>query len=267
MLSDIQREMFGDRGVLGMKAFISRSRAERALGRVRARLERSGVWDNGWHLDRVSRPAWPNAGLRLPGLKHASALQRLVTPEVRSVVSELLGGRDHVAVPEYPQLLFSLPNADVWEVPGSIWHVDFPRLPSGDLPGVQLFTFLDTVGPGGGGTLVVAGSHRFVNQGRRIRSKDVKKALKRKAFFAELMSPLRERTAASLMAGENVDGVDVQVIELCGEPGDVYLTDLRLLHTVAPNAATTPRIMLTQRFVLEECRDELFDPVPAKGAA
>ena len=30
---------------------------------------------------------------------------------------------------------------------------------------------------------------------------------------------------------------------------DVYLTDLRLLHTLAPNATARPRLMVTQRFV------------------
>jgi len=231
------------------------------------RLERSGVWEDGWHLDRVPTPSWPNAGLRLTGLNRADALREVIAPELERGVDELLGGRAHAPIQEYPQVLFSLPNADAWEVPSSVWHVDFPRLPSSDLPGVGIFTFLDRVVPRGGGTLVVAGSHRFVNHNRRIRSKDVKKELRRKAFFRELMSPQRSAETESLMAGENVEGIDVRVVELSGEPGDLYFTDLRLLHTVAPNAAATPRIMLTQRFVLDECRSALFEPEAAVGAA
>jgi hypothetical protein len=43
-----------------------------------------------------------------------------------------------------------------------------------------------------------------------------------------------------------------------GEPGDVFLMDMRMLHTLAPNAAHVPRMMVTQRFVLEALRDDIF---------
>ena len=42
-------------------------------------------------------------------------------------------------------------------------------------------------------------------------------------------------------------------------PGDVYLTDMRLLHTPAPNATDKLRVMLTHRFVIEEFADVLWD--------
>jgi hypothetical protein len=41
---------------------------------------------------------------------------------------------------------------------------------------------------------------------------------------------------------------EIEVVELTGQPGDVWLMDMRVLHTVAPNVRSTPRVMLTQRF-------------------
>lgn len=45
-----------------------------------------------------------------------------------------------------------------------------------------------------------------------------------------------------------------RVVELHGEPGDAFFMDLRILHTLAPNASSVPRILLAQRFLLESLR-------------
>jgi len=170
-------------------------------------------------------------------------------------MTALVEGRTLAPMASHPQLLFTLPNATTWTVPATIWHLDMPRLPAGGVPGVQLFTFLEPVLPEGGGTLVVAGSHRLLNTGRFIRSKDVKARLKRWPYFRELMA--KDATDRSRFVHEvgRVDDVELKVVELCGQPGDLYLTDLRLLHTLAPNAARVPRIMLTQRFWLDATRE------------
>jgi hypothetical protein len=103
----------------------------------------------------------------------------------------------------------------------------------------------------------VAGSHRLLNTGQLIRSKDVKKRLKRWPYFGRLMAkdtPDRGRFVHEIgHAGD----VEVQVVELTGKPGDVYLTDMRLLHTLAPNTARVPRIMVTQRFFPDSTRTAL----------
>ena len=52
------------------------------------------------------------------------------------------------------------------------------------------------------------------------------------------------------------------MVELHGEPGDVFLTDLRLLHTLAPNASRVPRLMVTQRFLLESLSGAMADVDP-----
>ena len=62
-----------------------------------------------------------------------------------------------------------------------------------------------------------------------------------------------------LMADETeVAGVPVQVRELTGKPGDVWLMDMRSLHTIAPNAADKPRVMVTERFVQPEAYERMM---------
>ena len=102
--------------------------------------------------------------------------------------------------------------------------------------------------------LVVSGSHRLLNNGSRGRSKNIKTLLRRLPYFRELMSKEsvdrgRFLTTPGSAQDPNEGDVSLRVVELCGRPGDVYLTDMRLLHTLAPNATCEPRIMLTHRLV------------------
>ena len=159
----------------------------------------------------------------------------------------------------HTQLLFTPPGADEWQVPHNIWHLDVARLGNLGSPGVQMFTFLDTVAPGAGGTLVVAGSHRLLNDVGVIGSKEVKRRLKRQAYFRQLMDRTvtdRDRFMAEI---GYVDEVPLRVVELTGAPGDVYFTDLRLLHSLGANTSSVPRLMATQRLPRESVADRLGD--------
>lgn len=67
-------------------------------------------------------------------------------------------------------------------------------------------------------------------------------------------------TAPSLLNRAGVvDGVRLELVELCGEPGDAYLTDLRLLHSGAPNASRRPRVMAIHRFMRTDVMQELAE--------
>ena len=68
-------------------------------------------------------------------------------------------------------------------------------------------------------------------------------------MFANLLSATGTERERLLESPETVDGVDVQIVEFTGEPGDVWLMDMRLLHTLAPNPSPAPRLMVTQRYV------------------
>ena len=116
--------------------------------------------------------------------------------------------------------------------------------------------------PRGGGTLMVAGSHRLLNEGRFVRANEIRQLLCREVFFRNLYSEGRgsveDRARLLEQTGAVVD-VALEVVELTGAPGDAYLTDLRLLHTAAPNATDRPRVMATHRFVREDVIQELAE--------
>ena len=258
-----ERETFDRRGLLHLHGFLpheviapARDAVLRAVSRSRegAALVRDGQW----HLDGWLRNGGVAAGAPLAkGAKHARALREVFTTALRERIEALLGEPAAPTLTKHPALLFTLPNAQAWTVPRSVWHVDLPRLPGAGVPGVQAFVFLGDVPPTGGGTLVVTGSHRLLNDRGFLRSKQIKRALKREPWFAALFSegcPDRQRF---LRPGGRAGDVELQVAELHGKAGDVALTDLRLLHTLAPNASHQPRIMLTQRYLSERASEAL----------
>ena len=94
---------------------------------------------------------------------------------------------------------------------------------------------------------MVAGSHRLLNQGRVILAADMRRLLCREAYFRDLYAEGPDRARLLGRVGA-VGDVALEVVELTGAPGDAYLTDLRLLHSAAPNASEHPRLMATHRF-------------------
>ncbi|MDO8433332.1 MAG: hypothetical protein Q7S58_13080 [Candidatus Binatus sp.] len=54
-----------------------------------------------------------------------------------------------------------------------------------------------------------------------------------------------DRIERFMNRGANVDGIELRVVEMIGEPGDVYLVHPLMLHAPAINCAATPRIVLS----------------------
>jgi hypothetical protein len=260
MLTIEQLTEFEDRGLVRVAGLLPLARVAILRDALITHLERKGLWHNGgWSPSLPRFEEAPAAGFKLAReVKHHPALKELIAPEVMDAIGQLTGGKPVRAMMDAAQVLFTLPNARDWSVPSTVWHLDLPRLPGDGLPGVQLFTFLDQVEPHGGGTLVVAGSHRLLG-GQFIRSRDLKKRLKREPWFADLFSGHVHDRARFVDRPGRAGNVPVQVVELTGQPGDVYLVDIRLLHTLAPNAGSVPRMMATQRFLLDETWQTLSD--------
>lgn len=254
------QDAFRDRGVLLLKDLIPTAKVASARKAVRKRMEHAGIWsDDNWQVEHL-RHAPLNEGAKFGRhLKGCPEFNDLVNVEIPKVVSQLLNGQDTFTGMDVPQPLFTLPNAESWVVPHMAWHLDAPRLADWGTPGIQIFTFLDSVAPTGGGTLVVAGSHRLLNENERIRSKDVKRRLKEVPYFRDLMSTGTTDRQRFVRDIGHCGDIELQVVELSGEPGDVYFVDLRMLHAAAPNASTVPRVMLTRRFFLEAVRDMIYE--------
>ncbi|MDE0350979.1 MAG: phytanoyl-CoA dioxygenase family protein [Gammaproteobacteria bacterium] len=268
-----RRACFDHLGVVRIRGVIPEARVAAARDRVQGALAAEGLVSDGtWvgPLYDVLDPATVQmddvraltaAAKAVRKRSRGGALHALFGEEVTAAARELVSGRALEPSPPMAQLLFTPPGARSWTVPGRVWHVDLPRLASGGSPGIQAFTFLEPVRAGEGGTLVVAGSHRLLNDSPRG-SKEIKRALRREPWFRELMSGRnasvtgRDRRTFLTEAGI-VDGVPVRVVELTGESGDVCFTDLRLLHTLAPNPSPRPRLMATQRFTFSDVAEDL----------
>ena len=264
-LSYQQIESFAARGVLRLPGLLTADAVERARAAVLAPLAALGLWrDGAWRLGAGPKPLWPDKGLsaRAVGNKHAAVEALFEAGDPRAVVDALLEGRAvDRTIFKRPQVLVTLPNAGEWRVPPH-WHVDVPRLASGAAPGVQLFFCLDHVAPRGGGTLVIAGSHLLLNEGRFIHNRDVIRQARRDASFRDLLgddAPFGQPRLVS--RGGGADPVALELMELAGAPGDVHVMDLRVLHTGAPNATDRPRLMAAHRYLRADLMGELAGAV------
>ncbi len=246
-LSPEQLKQFADAGVVKLEGLLAPSVTQTLLDEIQAGASEHGMYRDGdWHCEPA---AWPAAAPDWAKKATQDALPSVETEIIQSVVDQLMAGIPQHRNYQSAQLLFTLPNGPQWTVPHSMWHLDMPRLNDGSMPGVQMFAMIDDVLPGGGGTLVVAGSHRLINDEGYVKLKEVKKKLLKYDFFEQLLSAddSIDRNAF-LSPGMQADEVALQVIELCGSRGDVFFTDLRVLHTLSRNAREQPRIMATRRF-------------------
>ncbi len=249
MLNAAQIDEFRKEGILKIPGLIDQEPVNKIQAHTRAYFERIGYWiQEDWVLENVPRIAKNSRFQPAKALKRSKIFTEIMTPEVDHVVRSLSEDPEPVLGSDRPQLLFTLPGIEEWTVPSRVWHVDVPRLPENMFPGVQLFTFIEPVLRSGGGTLAVSGSHRLINEDGYVRSKFMKRRLKRELYFRQLFNKKLPDRKNFLSESGQADGVSLRVVEMIGEPGDAYITDLRLLHTVAPNANQKPRVMLTQRY-------------------
>ena len=130
-------------------------------------------------------------------------------------------------------------------VPRTMWHTDAPGLPDKAPAAIIVLGFLNRVEPRGGGTMVVAGSHRLHGESANgVPSRMIKRRLRKHDYFKALFSKSESNREHLLEKSQNVNGVEVQVVELTGDPGDVYLLNSALLHTITRNFLTVPRFMV-----------------------
>ena len=253
MIEAAHRRRFRERGIVKVDGLIPASAVAPARELVQGRLREAGAWREGRWLGDAD----PASLKRLKTCSKSAAFKGLSTADVHAAARDLIEAGPLVEMKPTTQLLFTPPNAEEWTVPHNVWHLDLPRLGIDKPPGVQLFTFLDAVQPRGGGTLLVAGSHRLLNDQGVIGSRGVKNRLRKTPYFRELMDRHATRRSRLLHEQAQVGDVTLQVVELHGQPGDVYFTDPRLLHSLGPNATAKPRIMVTQRFLLKAVGGEL----------
>jgi hypothetical protein len=220
---------FTEQGYVRLEGFHPKKRMAAIRQTLLDELKRLQVSAGGKGLPSALRglPVFQQIGklsalVKVPGLHEA-----LVTPELVECITRL-GGRAPPAV-QGTQLLLSPPNQGVWTLEGLNWHVDVAAEPQDPLPGIQAFFLIDDVAPRGGATLALAGSHR-VNTRRTAAA-----------------SPLRQALKTPVDLERNLRELGITILEMAGRAGDVFLMDMRLLHTPSLNSTKNPRMMATAR--------------------
>ena len=266
MLTAGQWEELRTTGVTRVRGVVEPRDIETMTDRVWALFERRGI-------RRDDRSTWPTGfAAKNQPLRQSGALNLFANDLTAALTDDLLGAGAWTDSEAWGPALVTWPQPGPWMVPHKSWHFDVPGRGNPDRPEVaRLFGFVSAVGPRGGGTLVVAGSHELV---RRLvessperdagQSTDLRKALNRRSrWFAALTGKGTDGTDGVqqfMLDGDEVDGVRVRVVELTGEPGDVTVMLPWTMHNMSMNCATQPRLMVTHTVLRHDQR--FYSAVP-----
>lgn len=226
----VQIDHFSDRGYVRLDGFHPKKRMTAIRQNVLEELKRLSR-GRSVSSSLQGLPVFQQIG-RLSALVKISGLhEALVTPGLIDYVTRLVG-RAPSAI-QNAQLLLSPPRQGTWTLKGLNWHVDLAAQPQDRLAGIQAFFLIDDVAPCGGATLALAGSHRI--DGRRPSS------------GAALRDLLREPVNLE----RNLQELGIALVEMSGRAGDVFLMDMRVLHTPSINSTANVRMMATCRCFLD----------------
>jgi phytanoyl-CoA dioxygenase PhyH len=251
MLTSEQREEFDRLGMVRVPGAISPGDAREMCDLVWKSLHRR------YQIRRDAPKTWE--ARRTTGthdLPKSVTFEKISSPAICEALDDLLGRGNWERPERWGSLLVAFPESrDRWNVPHQSWHLDYPASRAQEaLFAVRLFTCLAGLQPGGGGTVFVAGSHRLVQDLVRVgevetlRSAEARKALIRTCpWVKELCSydEKADRIQQFMRSAAGSGEVEVRVVEMTGDPGDVLLTHPLLLHAPAKNCAEVPRLVLS----------------------
>jgi hypothetical protein len=214
-------------------------------------------------IRRDDRSSWRQIRGDLKAAKRDPAQRRILTERVRGVFDDLLGQGAWSPPRNWGRSLVTFPEPGIWDVPTRHWHCDNPAELHLDRPmGLFVVSFIGSVAPRGGGTLIVSGSPRLlIQQERRIPASQRPDSIARlwegfhrshpwlMGLTGQAPSPA-DRIAAFMDGETSVDGVPLRVVELTGEPGDMVFCHPVIVHCVAPNRGARPRFMRIKQQVL-----------------
>lgn len=245
MLTADQQDEFRATGLLRLDGAIPRAAAAAMCGRLWEYLA------SRYAIHRGEPSTWTvEQPTRFQPITHSGAFRAVGGAPLCAALDALLGPGRWARPRWWGRPLVTFPRDGPWELPTRAWHFDCMPVSDGHRP-VQFFAFLNEVRPRGGGTLVLAGSHRLVapylSLGEAFRLDRVRSSLACHPWLRGLWKPTDgdDRIQRYMTDGTVIDGVPLRVVELTGEPGDVILMHGDSFHAVAPNRLTEPRMMLT----------------------
>jgi hypothetical protein len=214
-------------------------------------------------IRRDDRSSWRQIQGDLKAAKRDRLQAGILTERARGVFDDLLGKGAWPPPRNWGRSLVTFPEPGSWELPTRHWHWDNPCELHLDHPtALFVVSFIGSVAPRGGGTLILSGSPRLlIQQERRISASQRCDSIARLwerfhrshpwllALTGQAPSPA-DRIAAFMDQETIVDGVPLRVVELTGEPGDMVFCHPVMVHCVAPNRGTRPRFMRIKQQVL-----------------
>ena len=133
-------------------------------------------------IRRDDRSSWRNVPGNLKAAKRDPAQASILTETVRGVFDGLYGPGTWSRPRDWGVTLVTFPEPGRWEPPTRLWHWDNPCEPHLERPrGLFIVTFIGSVAPRGGGTLILSGSPRLLIQQERELPPDQRSALDSKA--------------------------------------------------------------------------------------
>lgn len=221
---------------------------------------RRTIWayaaDRGLVLDDPS--TWPEGwpGISWKGLKRKTVFLPFIdNPAVTGALDTIfgVGGWKHPRAGA--QILVTFPKPGPWALTDG-WHMDtgFERA-SFPTYAVKLFAFFARVEPQGGGTMALPGTHLVVDRYRETIPPGTGSGkvnwlpfMNSHPALAQLLRGASMPDFGRSLVGQtfDVDGIPIEVLEMTGEPGDVFITHLHVFHAASHNASHSPRQMLGQ---------------------
>ena len=240
-------------------------------------LAMEGRWwselEDAHHIRPDDRSSWRQIPGDLKAAKRDPIHARILSEQVRGVFDDLLGKATWSAPKDWGRAIVTFPEPGVWEVPTQFWHWDNPSELHLDRPrGLFVVSFIGSVAPRGGGTLILSGSPRLLTQQERRIPEDQRRDPAVKpwdrfhrshpwlmALTGQAPSPA-DRIGAFMDRETIVDGMPLRVVELTGEPGDMVFCHPLMVHCAGQNRGERPRFMrIKQQFLTHEARTRLRD--------
>ena len=202
------------------------------------------------------RASWRQILGDLKSAKRDPLQARILTARVRGVFDDLLGEGAWSPPRDWGRAIATFPEPGGWQVPTRLWHWDNPCDLHLDRPrALFVLSFIGSVSPRGGGTLILSGSPRLLLRqerripadGRRVSDGRLWERFHRSDPWLMALTGLAaspaDRIAAFMDEETVVDGVPLRVVELTGEPGDMVFCHPVMVHCAAANRGAQPRFM------------------------